>query len=245
MKSETTSVGRGAFQPPGQASLALVIAGLLVLFNNLINLLPQPTHDRLFVPVNLAALALLLMWVRFRGLSWKELGFSLDRIGSGLRWGLGLGLALPAPMFLALALPESLGSLADPRDYSDVTATSLAYQTLLRIPLGTALFEEAVFRGVLYGVWVRAAGTRRAFIGTSVAFGLWHVTPTLELMSGSGYFPNVFLLALAVIGGVLAAFLGGLFFGWLRLRTGAIYGPTLTHWLINALGAMAAFLIAR
>ena len=57
--------------------------------------------------------------------------------------------------------------------------------------------------------------------------------------------PNLFLLALAIIGGVLAAFLGGLFLGWLRLRTGAIYGPALTHWLINALGALAAFLVAR
>ena len=225
--------------------MVLGIAGLLVVFNNLINLLPQQTHDVVFVPVNLSLLTLLVLWVRWRRFDWAELGFSLRRKGSALKWGLGLGVALPGPAFLALALPESLGSLTDPRDYSQTSAAALAYQTMLRIPLGTALFEEAAFRGVLFGAWRRAAGVRGAVIGSSVAFGLWHVTPTYELMSGTDFFPNLSLLALGVVGGLLVTVIGGLFFAWLRLRTGAVYGPALTHWLVNALGALAAFLVAR
>ena len=122
--------------------------------------------------------------------------------------------------------------------------SALAYQTLLRIPLGTALFEELAFRGVLHGVWSRAAGERRAIIGGSVAFGLWHVTQTVELLGGSGLFPTSVLLGLGVLGGVMAASVGGLFFSFVRLRTGSVYAPFLTHWLINAVGAIAAFLVA-
>jgi membrane protease YdiL (CAAX protease family) len=229
----------------GLKSLALAIAVLLTLYNNLINLLPQALHDQVFVPVNLAALVVLMAWARWRGLSWEELGFATERVRVGLKWGLGLGLALPTPLFIGLVLPESLGAMADPRDYSNVSTVALAYQALFRIPLGTALFEEAAFRGVLFGAWVREAGTRAAVIGSSLAFGLWHITPTWELMSGSGFFPNAALLWLAIAGGVLATVVGGLFFAWLRLRTGAVYGPVLTHWLVNALGAVASFTVGR
>ncbi len=89
----------------------------------------------------------------------------------------------------------------------------MAYQTLLRIPLGTALLEEVAFRGVLFGVWLETAGARRALIGSSVAFALWHIAPTVELLEGSELFGSWFVLALGVLGGVFAAFLGGLFFG--------------------------------
>ena len=225
--------------------VALVIAGLLALYNNLTNLLPQGLHDWVFIPLNLAALCLLLLWARSRGFSWTELGFSTNRMGSGVRWGIGLGLALPARLLLVLMLPESVRSLADPRDLGGLSMAALAYQTLMRIPLGTALFEEAAFRGVLYGVWARGAGARRAFLGSSIAFGLWHVTPTFELMDRAGIFPNFALLALGVVAGVLAYIIGGLLFAWLRQRSGAIYGSMLSHWLISALGGLAASLYGR
>ena len=50
------------------------------------------------------------------------------------------------------------------------------------------------------------------------------------------------LLGLAIGGGVLASFVGGLFFAWLRRRTGGIYGPFLAHWLVISSVALVAFL---
>ena len=227
--------------------MALRVAGLLVLYNNLNNLLPESTQNLLYIPLNLTVALLLILWARYRGYSWPVLGFSLsrDRLFSALRWGILLGVALPAPVFLALVLPEPVSSLADARDWDELQLSGLAYQTLLRIPLGTALFEEVAFRGVVYGIWRETAGTRRALIGSSVAFGLWHVAPTVELLQGSDLFGNSFTLELGVAGGVFAAFLGGLFFAWIRLRTGGVYGPILTHWLISALAALAAFVVVR
>ena len=187
--------------------------------------------------MNLAAVGLLVLWARSRGLSWEEMGVSTDRRGSAIRWGIGLGVAVPAPLLLVLVLPDSIGSLADPRGLGDLSTAELAYQTLVRIPIGTALCEEVAFRGVLFGVWAKGSGVRNALVGSTIAFGLWHVTPTFELMDGSGLFPSLPLLAVAVVVGVLASAVGGLFFAWLRLRTGSIYGPAVTHGLISALAA--------
>jgi len=217
----------------------------LLLYNNLSNLLPQSLHDQAYIPLNLTAAALLVLWARRAGFSWQALGLSLDRPGSTLRWGIGLGIVLPAPIFLALMLPEPVGSLADARDYGELAWSGLVYQALLRIPLGTIVLEEVVFRGVLYRVLRERFGVRGAFIGSSAVFGLWHITPTIELLQGSDLFSNDIMLGFAVLGGLVAAAVGGLLFCWLRHRTGSIFSPALTHWLINGLGATAAFIATR
>ena len=225
--------------------MGLGVAGLLTLYNNLVNLLPQHVHDLVFVPMNFAAFLLLVAWVRRRGYSWRDLGFHPERMGLALKWGIDLGLVLPAPLFVVLLLPEQSASLKDPRGLGDLSTAGLAYITLVRIPLGTALCVEAAFRGVLFGMLASGVGVRWAIVGSSVAFGLWHVTPTFELMSGSGYFSNPALLAVAVAAGLVASTVGGLVFAWMRLRTGSVYAPALTHWLVNSLGAVAAYLYAQ
>ena len=227
--------------PSAVATLAL----FLVVYNNLVNLLPQALHDLLYVPLNLLIGALLLLWARRHGFSWRELGLSPSSLRPGLRWGLLLGVALPAPLYLALALPEGMRSLIEDPRIEGVAVTGLAYRGLVRIPLGTALFEEVAFRGVLYGVWVRARGFRSAILGSSIAFGLWHVTPSLELLQQREWSHAPLFLAGGVVGTVIATFLGGLLFCWLRWRTGGAYGPALTHWLVNALALTAVFLLGQ
>ncbi len=226
------------------ADPVLIAAVVLALYNNLVNLLPQHLHDQVYVPLNLVAGLLLVAWARRCGASWTGMGFSPAKVGSALRWGLGVGVLLPSPLFLALVLPTAVGSLGEARELDSATWPGLAYQTLVRIPLGTALFEEVAFRGVLYGLWARRSSPSRALVVSSVVFGIWHVTATLELLQGSDIFSSG-LLVPAVLGGVFATFLGGLLFGWLRQRCGSVYAPVLAHWLINALAAVAAFLAVR
>ena len=224
----------------------VVTLGLfLVLYNNLVGLLPEDIRDLIYVPLNLGVGFLLVLWVRRRGVSYQEMGFSREALHSGVRWGLLLGIALPAPLFLALVLPDSVSSLLEDKRLEGVGAAGLAYTTLVRIPLGTALFEEVAFRGLLYGVWAKAYGMRSAILGSSLLFGLWHVRPTLELLEENDRLSEPALMALGVLGGVAATFLGGLFFAWIRWRTRGVYGPVLTHWPVNALAATAAFLALR
>ena len=224
--------------------LVLLLSLTLVLYNNLLSLVPQGLHNYFYVPLNLAAMTTLVV------VAWRQLGVPLGRLGfsrgalaPGVRWGGVVGLALVAPLFLALAMPATRDFLADPR-VAGVGVPELAYRTLVRIPLGTALFEEVAFRGVLYGLWLRARGLRSAVVGSSVVFGLWHIAPTLELLQSSDRIDHPGLMALAFIGGIAAtgAGGGGLLFAGLRWKTGGVYGPALAHGLINALATLAAYL---
>lgn len=225
---------------------AIALSLFLVLYNALTNLLlPLEMRQRLYVPLNLAAGAVLVAVGRWGlGLSWSALGWSSRGLAPALGWGVGVGLALAAPLFAALPIPTLRRLLADPR-LEGVGPGGLAYLTLYRILLGTALFEEVAFRGVLYGVWGERLGVAGAFLGSSVAFGLWHIVPAWELLGQRPLFRHPALGSAGVTGAVAATTLGGLFFAWLRERSGIVYGPVLAHWLINALAAVAAFLAHR
>ena len=52
------------------------------------------------------------------------------------------------------------------------------YEAAIRIPLGTALGEELIFRGALFGLLRRRHSTFTAVTVSSLLFGLWHVLPT-------------------------------------------------------------------
>ncbi|MEE9199487.1 MAG: CPBP family intramembrane glutamic endopeptidase [Dehalococcoidia bacterium] len=62
-----------------------------------------------------------------------------------------------------------------------------------------------------------------------------------RLTAASLVYRGLVRIPLDTLGGVVITFIGGLFFAWLRWRTGGAYGPILTHWLINSLAASAAF----
>ena len=78
----------------------------------------------------------------------------------------------------AVAVPATRAMLADEK----VTGTGraeAAFETLVRIPLETALAEELIFRGVLLGLALRSRTPLGAVVSSSIWFGLWHVYPTL------------------------------------------------------------------
>ncbi|MBI4305653.1 MAG: CPBP family intramembrane metalloprotease [Chloroflexi bacterium] len=212
----------------------------LAAYNGVANFAPQHWHDLAFVPLNLALAVLLIGWARWRGMGWDELGFGRAQVPRGLVVGSGIGLLLGLPVFLAALVPDSIQSGADFLGNGYDGTTPLVYRAVVRIPLGTALFEEVAFRGVLFGVWRAATNLRSATIANAVFFGLWHVTPTWELMSGAEQLGSPLLLALAVLGGVVVSGVGGLFLVWLRRRTAGLVAPVMTHWFINSLGEVAS-----
>ncbi len=221
--------------------LALVLG--LSLYNNLASFIPQGAHNQLYVPVNLAATAILLAGSRYIGLTWGDLGFRPPSIRRALGWGITLGLIIGSPILLAAVVPDGLRQDSEFMAQGARAAGALPFVALVRIPLGTALFEEVAFRGALYGTWHRIRGLRGAVIVSSLIFGIWHIGPTYRMLQGGAAFENPWLLGLGVTGGVLATVVGGLFFAWIRHRTASVYAPILTHWMINALGALAAFLV--
>lgn len=221
----------------------LVGAGaLLAVYNNATNVLGLP--DEVYVPVNLTAGALLVAAARHHGYDWDTIGLSRTGVGPGLRWGaVGAGV-VALGLAAALAWPPAAPFLADQR-VAGLSLAGLAFQVGVRIPLGTVLFEEVAFRGVLLGAWAREHSVPAAVVGSSAIFGVWHIGPTLVALTENEVALGPWGTGAAVAGGVAATAAAGAVFAVLRLRTGGIVAPALVHLATNALGTLAAYWAQR
>jgi membrane protease YdiL (CAAX protease family) len=97
--------------------------------------------------------------------------------------------------------------------------------TLLFAQMFSSL-EEVLFRGVLLTMLLRVYSPRKAVIGSAAAFGLMHLP---AMLAGT---PTVF-----VLGQVVWAFLFGLFYGYIFLKSGSLLPSMVIHWLSNVFQA--------
>jgi membrane protease YdiL (CAAX protease family) len=216
--------------------VALVVA--LTAWNNLVvTRLPGPPTN--YVAANAAATALLLLAARAAGLSWDELGLARRRVAAGARWGLACFALVAAGYLVALAVPALRPLLGDAR-VSGVAADEIVYRVLVRIPLGTVVWEEVAFRGVLLAALARLLDRRHAVAVAAAVFGLWHVRPTLSAVAANDLADEPLLVGLAVLLGCVATAVAGVVLSWLRLRSGSLLAPALLHLATNALGTLAA-----
>ena len=217
-------------------ALAVVVLTLAVV-NVWVHLGPRRAH---VLTGPLAALFLIGVG-RWAGLSWDALGLGAGSLGRGLRWG-GICAALVVVGYaVALAVPAAHKLFLDTR-YRLGAGPALA-TALLVVPLGTVVFEEVAFRGVLWGLLEEAVGVAWATAGTSLLFGLWHVLPALDLartnaaVARSGRRAR---LAVAVLGTVLFTAAAGVLFAELRRRSGSLLAPAVLHWATNAVGVLGS-----
>ena len=225
--------GRG-----GGAAAALEIgaAAAVVAYGVLIN---RVVPSELYVPVNLAAGIAAVAAVHALGAGWRDLGLARDRMLAGLKLG-GLTLIpIAAAVGLGLAIPWTRDFFRDTTIVNASTPEAL-YTILLRIPLGTAMAEELIFRGALLGLFLQRHRPWVAAALSSAVFGVWHVLPTLNSLDtnpgASATSGSLLLEAAAVAFVVLATGVAGMFFSWLRLRSGSLLAPWLTHTGFNAIG---------
>jgi len=136
------------------------------------------------------------------------------------------------------ALPATRELFTD-RRVDQHSATLLLYHTLVRIPLGTVVLEETLFRGVLLGLALRRWSPPVAVAFSSVLFGLWHLLPARGL---SGFNPVVATATQGTLRQVLVILLAaaatalvGVVFCWLRLRARSLAAPAMLHLAGNML----------
>ena len=232
----------GAVQDDGRAwALALAVA---VAWNLAANLwLPRV----LYVPgAVVTAVALVAVAVRVGGCTAADLGLDRRDAGRGLAWGLVAAAAVAAVLAAGAALPATRALFEDRRAQGATVATVLSV-ALVRVPLGTVLLEETLFRGVLLGLGRRRWSQPVAVAVCSAAFGLWHVLPARQVTSFNpvteGLAGDPAIRALGVAAAVSGTALAGLGFCWLRLRAGSLLAPALAHWAVNGLGYLLAFLV--
>ncbi len=213
------------------AALVPVLAILLV-HNLLGNLVLPPA---LYVPVNLAVAAALLGIARTSGTAWAELGLARSSVGRGAALGAAAFVIVALALVVAALVPATRPLYADER-VAEVTGAAVAYQALVRIPLGTVVLEEVAFRGVLLALLSRVTSRGAAVGWSSAIFGLWHVVPTVEALGTNRLAPS----APAVAAGVVATAGAGAVFCWLRLRSGSLVAPALAHVGTNSVALVIA-----
>jgi len=213
----------------------------LLTYNNLINFLPSSLHARIYVWINLVVLCIVwLMGRRYLDLNHIDSGFTKKNLVKSLLFGLGITfVVILSFLFFLWFLPNLRLDLKAPR--IDGISQELWWRIFVRIPLGTVLFEETLFRGIFYGYLIKKIRTLKTIVVTSLFFAFWHITPTFKVVSLNF---QINLLALAIIFwlvGLLGAFIGGLIFALIRYRTNNIGGCLLAHCLINDLALMIIY----
>jgi membrane protease YdiL (CAAX protease family) len=116
------------------------------------------------------------------------------------------------------------------------------FQIAFRIPILTALIEEAFFRGVLHSALTAVFSTPVAVLVGGGLFGLWHLGPALE--QADSHFGNN-STTVHVLLTIALTTLAGLGFVALRIATGSIWVPAVVHALVNITMALFARLAGR
>jgi membrane protease YdiL (CAAX protease family) len=228
---------------PLAAELAAVAA--VAAWNAAINrLVPSPAY----VPANLAAAGLSALAARHRRVPAADLGLGRDRLGAGLRLGLAAAAPVAAAVAAAAAAPPTRRWFVDERGTTGGAGYAL-YHVAVRIPLGTAVTEEVLFRGTLLGLLLQRRSRARAAAVSSALFGCWHVLPTLDTLrlnaAGAAVRDDPARTAAAVAAAVAVTGAAGLGFSWLRFRSGSVVTPMVVHAALNGSAFAAARLVAR
>jgi membrane protease YdiL (CAAX protease family) len=194
-----------------------------------------------YIPVILGASILAVVVAQRGGATLDDLGLGARHVRRSLLVGLLIGGAIAAVVLASLAVPGLRDIFVDDR-YANLGAAALAYQALVRIPLGTALGEELLFRSVALGVALPRWSVRIAITASSALFGLWHIIPSLESHASNSVATGI-PVPLLVVATVGITGLAGAAFAGLRLWTGHVAAPVIVHAALNASALVAATVV--
>jgi len=220
------------------AAACVVLAG----YNNLAG--ARPWHRRWYPVANGCAAAAALAAAAASGLTASDLGLRRDRLRAGLRWGSAAAAPVVAALGLAAVTPATRPLLDDQR-IAGLDRRQLAYDVLLRIPVGTVAWEEIAFRGVLRAALRRVLAEPAATAVGSAVFGLWHIRPTAEALALNRLAADRGARILAVTAVAAWTAGAGALFCLLRERSGSLAAPVLLHLATNCGGALASALASR
>lgn len=228
---------------------ATVLALLLIVYSNLVAFAPDDLRQspwKLTV-ANLSLMVVLLLWaIRGQGLSLAEIGLGRQRAMSSALLGLITGSLMAAIVTLGLLIaPLVLGRAIAYGEVEGMSPGDLLWRVLVKVPLGTALFEEVAFRGVLQALLLAALRPSLALLAGGIAYGLWHVVINLQTIQDTALAESLPLLVLGQIVQMVGVTVGGIIFGLMRLYTGHVAASTIVHWLTVASMITVLYLVER
>jgi CAAX protease family protein len=173
---------------------------------------------------------------------WGTVGWSPPDGGLLAAWGAGTLIVFGVIGLTMLSRSDLREHLADPRVAAQ-SVRQFAAQVLFRIPVMTALIEEAVFRGVLHAALIAVYPAPIALWGGAALFGLWHIGPGLDQAKAVDR-RNLASVAHVLVT-VIATTIAGAGLVWLRIETGSIWVPVAVHAGLNMTMAVFARLASR
>jgi len=105
-------------------------------------------------------------------------------------------------------------------------SSALPPQSMLLFAQFFSSFEEVAFRGVFLTMLLAKHAPRRAIVYSAIAFGVLHLPAVLTGQA-----------IVLTLGQVVWAFLFGLFYGYLFIKSGSLLPPMIIHWLSNVFQA--------
>ncbi|MEI8082683.1 MAG: CPBP family intramembrane glutamic endopeptidase [Actinomycetes bacterium] len=224
----------------------LIVAVIGVLY--VANVVNNRLVDKSYLLICFIATAVLILIARLDGLTWTDLGLGHSTWVQGLIWSAWVALAVLAFYAIAASIPATRKGFGDKRA-AEQSLINLCYESMIRIPLGTALLEEVAFRAVLLAVVWAEWGQWWGVIVSSVLFGFWHVFPSLEFhennesaqLLGEGRSAQVRSVVLTVL------FTGaaGVGFCMLRIWSDSLFPPFVLHAFLNGIGVAVTWAFAR
>lgn len=194
------------------------------------------------IPFNLGILGVAILIARRAGTTWTTMGLRTDRLKRGFTFGGIIVAIIVAGVGIAIALPATRELFRDDRIIGSSVAW-VSFQAFVRIPLATALYEEVLFRGIVFGMLIRRRSPLVAGLMTSVLFGLWHILPTIDTLQtnpAGNLFTGIIGVAIAIVGAIAGTFIAGLGFLWIRLYANSTYASVLAHIGTNSVAILGS-----
>jgi membrane protease YdiL (CAAX protease family) len=199
------------------------------------------------IPFNLGVLAVAVLVARRAGTTWTSMGLRPDRVKRGLMVGGSVIGVIVVGMAVAIAIPATRELFRDERIINNSIPWVL-FQAFVRVPFATALYEEVLFRGIVFGMLVRRRSPLVAGLITSLLFGLWHVLPTLQTLEtnpGGDLFTGAIGITVAIAGTIAGTAIAGLGFLWIRLYANSTYASVLAHIGANSVAMLASLVVVH
>jgi membrane protease YdiL (CAAX protease family) len=224
------------------AGFAIAACAVLAWYNNVAG--RRPWHRRWYPAVNGCAAVTALAAAAASGLTADDLGLRPDRVRAGVRLGAAAAAPVAAAFAVAAVTPAARPLLNDTR-VAGLTGRRLAYQVLLRIPVGTVCWEEIAFRAVLHPALRRVLAEPAATVTASAMFGVWHIRPTAEALEGNRLATGRTARIAAVTAISAGTAVAGALLSVLKERSGSLAAPVLLHLTANCTGPLASAAAAR
>lgn len=225
---------------PRDTAFAVASCAILAAYNNVIA--AQPWHRRWYTPINACAAGAALSAAAASGLTAADVGLGPGAWRPG-RPGSRLAAAVAAALLGAAVLPATRPLLNDKR-ITTLTGRALSYQVAVRIPVGTVLWEETAFRGVLQAALRRVMSERASIAVTSGVFGVWHIRPTGAALRVNGLAGDRKQAMAGIVAVVAVTTSGGALLSWLRARSGSLAAPVLLHLATNCVAPLISWAVA-